>query len=92
MEEVRCRGCRRLLGVARRDAALYCDLLCATDYPVTSQFEARGAILEITYVAGQPDMTYAGLGKLVGFSRQRVEQICASRKITKVRRHLSITT
>jgi hypothetical protein len=77
---VRCRGCRRLLGVAKYDNVIYCDRSCAEDYPAQTT-EARDAIVEAVYLKRNP--TFATLGKMFGFSRQMAQQIVARRDIRK---------
>jgi hypothetical protein len=81
LAEVRCRGCRRLLGVAKKDAPIYCDQMCFEDYPATST-EARDSLVAAVYSKG--GYTYDVLGKMFGFTRQRAQQIIALRD---VRRH-----
>lgn len=78
--EVRCRGCRRLLGVAKKDAPLYCDAMCFEDYPATTT-EARDALVAAVYSKGR--YTYDVLGKMFGFTRQRAQQIIAARDIRR---------
>ncbi|MDX3260680.1 hypothetical protein PV336_15785 [Streptomyces sp. MI02-2A] len=81
LRDVRCRGCRRLLGVAKYDNTIYCDAMCATDFPAQST-EARDALVEAIYLT--QGKTYADLGKTFGFSRQMAQQIIARRDIRKV--------
>lgn len=80
LRDVRCRGCRRLLGVAKYDNTIFCDLMCATDYPAVST-EARDALVEAVYLSR--NYTYATLGQMFKFSRQRAAQIVAERDIRK---------
>jgi hypothetical protein len=80
LAEVRCRGCRRLLGVAKKDAPVFCDLMCFEDYPATST-EARDALVAEVY--GKGGYTYDVLGRMFGFTRQRAQQIIALRDIRK---------
>lgn len=79
--DVRCRGCRRLLGVAKKDAPLFCDQMCFEDYPAVTT-EARDALVEAVYAKGR--YTFDVLGTMFGFTRQRAQQIISRRD---VRRH-----
>jgi hypothetical protein len=81
LQEIHCRGCRRIVGMARNDmSALYCDLSCVEDYPA-SNTEARDALMEAMYLTQRP--TLADLGKMFGFTRQRAHQIVSERDIRK---------
>ncbi|MER5754275.1 hypothetical protein [Streptomyces sp. NPDC002088] len=79
--DVRCRGCRRLLGVSKKDAPIFCDEMCANDFPAAST-EARDALVEAVYYKGRH--TYDILGKMFGFSRQRAAQIVTGRDLRRV--------
>jgi hypothetical protein len=78
--DLRCRGCRRLLGVAKKDAPIFCDQMCFEDYPAVST-EARDALVEAVYAKGR--YTYENLGRMFGFTRQRAQQIIANRDIRR---------
>lgn len=77
--EIRCRGCRRRLGVGPADFRIYCDEFCAGDYPAMAQ-EDREALMEAIYRETYPSK--AALGRMFSISRQRVDQILASRDIS----------
>jgi hypothetical protein len=78
MVEVRCRGCKRLLGIGPADFRVYCDDMCATDYPVATA-EARDALIEAIFQKTSKSKT--ALASDFGVSRQRVDQILASRRV-----------
>lgn len=78
MVEVRCRGCRRLLGVAPADFRIYCDTMCATDYPATTA-EGRDALIEAMF--RETGLSKSALARAFGISRQRVDQIIDQRTI-----------
>jgi hypothetical protein len=80
--DVRCRGCRRILGVAKRDTQVYCDDDCAQDYPATST-EARDALIEAVYLSKRGAYTHEMVGEMFGMTRQRVQQILVLRNIRK---------
>jgi hypothetical protein len=80
LRDVRCRGCRRFLGVAKYDNVIYCDASCAADFPAQTT-EARDAVVEAVYLNRRP--TFAALGKMFGFTRQMAQQIVAKRDIRK---------
>ncbi|RZU35918.1 hypothetical protein EV284_3401 [Streptomyces sp. BK022] len=82
--EVRCRGCWRLIGVAKRDNPIYCDEQCATDFPAVST-EARDALLEAVYHKGQ--YTYDKMAAMFGFTRTRAQQIIFRRDVRRDIRH-----
>lgn len=90
--EIRCRGCGRLLGLGPRDFRIYCDELCATDYPAqestwsrqpgtNANSEARDALIECIFQVRSP--AKSALAEYFGISRQRVDQIIANRTIKK---------
>lgn len=79
MEEVRCRGCRRLLGIGPTDFRVYCDELCATDFPV-GLTEARDGLIEAVFQ--KTSRSKQSLANDFGISRQRVDQILAYRRLT----------
>jgi hypothetical protein len=77
---IRCRGCRRTVGVGKKDAAVYCDERCYNDYPAVST-EGRDALVEAVYYKGR--YTFDRLGEMFGFTRQRAQQIVSKRDIRK---------
>lgn len=76
--DVRCRGCGRMLGVAPADFRVYCDRLCAEDFPAVAA-EARDALIEGIFHMRSP--AKAVIAKSFGISRQRVDQILLARRI-----------
>jgi hypothetical protein len=78
--DVRCRGCRRLLGVGKKSTPVYCDVMCYEDYPASST-EARDALVAAVNARGE--YTLDRLGSMFGFTRQRAQQILALRDIRK---------
>jgi hypothetical protein len=82
LKDVRCRGCRRQLGVAKVDNTIFCDRSCAEDFPASTT-EARDALVEAVYLKGH--YTYAKLGEMFAFSRQRGAQIVADRDLRRGR-------
>lgn len=78
MQQVRCRGCRRLLGVAPSDYRIYCDEQCATDFPAV-QSEDRDALIEAVFQS--KSTVKALIAREFGISRQRVDQIIAQRDL-----------
>lgn len=78
MVEIRCRGCRRLVAVGPADFRVYCDEMCATDYPATAA-EARDALIEAIYQKTSKPKT--AIAQEFGVSRQRVDQILAARSL-----------
>lgn len=78
--DVRCRGCRRLLGVGKKSTPVFCDVTCYEDYPASST-EARDALVEAVNAKG--GYTLERLGALFKFTRQRAQQILALRDIRK---------
>lgn len=77
--EIRCRGCSRYLGTGPSDFRIYCDDWCAEDYPAV-EAEARDALIEAIHQ--EWSTAKAVLARQFGISRQRVDQILASRTIT----------
>ena len=80
LQPVHCRGCGRALGVAPADFRVYCDDLCAADYPL-SVHEDRDSLIE-TLHGLRPTPTKTELAASFGITRQRVTQILAARAIT----------
>lgn len=78
MEDVRCRGCGRLLGVAPTDYRIYCDEQCASDFPALAA-EGRDALIEAVFQTKSSNK--AGIARDFGISRQRVDQILAQRNL-----------
>lgn len=70
----------RLLGVGKDDRVIYCDKLCAEDYPAVAT-EARDALLEALFLTRR--YTFADLGGMFGFSRQNAAVIAAKRDLRK---------
>jgi hypothetical protein len=79
MVEVRCRTCRRLLGIGPSDFRIYCDEQCANDYPVSRE-ESRDALIEAIFQKTGRSKT--SLATDFGVSRQRVDQILAARRVS----------
>lgn len=78
LEEVRCRCCRRLLGLAPANKRIYCDEQCATDFPAV-QSEDRDALIEAVFQCRSN--VKALMAKEFGVSRQRIDQILAQRDL-----------
>lgn len=78
MVEVRCRGCGRYLGIGRQDWRMYCDSMCADDFPAVVA-EGRDALIEAMHQARSTPK--AALGRQFGLSRQRVDQILLQRNL-----------
>lgn len=79
MRELRCAGCRRLLGLTPRTQAVpaQCtDPLCATA-PATSSNEERDSVME--YLFRVEKQTPQQLGETFGMTRQGAARILASR-------------
>lgn len=79
MVEIRCRGCRRLIGIGPADFRIYCSQQCAEDFTITSA-EARDALIEAIFQETRISKT--ALAKEFGVSRQRVDQILTQRAYT----------
>ena len=78
LEEVRCRGCLGVLGVALRNHVVYHDLICASEPFPANVLNARDALIENLVLSG--DFSKADMAALVGVSRQRIEQILKSQR------------
>lgn len=78
MEDVRCRCCKRLLGVAPADFRVYCDEMCASDFPVATA-ESRDALIEAIFQKTGRSKT--SLAAEFEVSRQRVDQILGGRSL-----------
>jgi hypothetical protein len=78
LQDVRCRGCRRLLGIGKDERIIYCDIRCATDYPASAS-EARDALMYAVYLTRK--YSFASLGEMFGFTRQRAAQIAKERDV-----------
>jgi len=76
--EIRCRGCRRLVGIGPSDLRIYCDEWCANDYPAVTA-EGRDALIDAVYHERYP--AKAALARQFEMSRQRVDQILSMRDI-----------
>lgn len=80
LTEVRCRGCRRLIGIAPIDYRIYCDTICASDYPAGSN-EDRDALIMAVY--REEKVRLADLARRFGLTRQRLSQIRDERDLRK---------
>jgi hypothetical protein len=80
MEDVRCRCCKRLLGVGPSDFRVYCDEMCYEDYPVATA-ESRDALIEAIFQKTGRSKT--SLAKQFEVSRQRVDQILGTRSFRR---------
>ena len=81
---VRCNGCHRLIGIGPSNPRIYCDALCADDYPASSR-EGRDALVEQIYYAQHPTKVF--LAKAFGVTRQMVEQILNNRSLKWAQPH-----
>lgn len=79
LEEIRCRSCRRLLGIGPKNQRAWCDSDCANDFP-TAEAEARDALIEAIHQ--HRGVAKAALGREFGVARQRVDQILESRRVS----------
>lgn len=77
--EIRCRSCRRIVGIGPADFRIYCDGLCSVDYPAVEN-EARDALIEAIYLKTHKPKT--ALARDFSVSRQRVDQILERRLIS----------
>lgn len=76
---VRCRTCGRLLGQGPADFRIYCpepEQGCVGDYAIATA-EARDALIEAIFQ--KTGRAKTAIAKDFGVSRQRVDQILASR-------------
>ena len=73
LEEVRCRGCLGVLGLALRNFAVYHDIVCATEPFPANTLDARDAIIENLILSGE--LTRAQMAEANEMSRQRIDQI-----------------
>ena len=81
LHEVRCRTCSRVLGVARGNVyTIFCNPVCATDYPV-EQEEDRNAYIEYIYRATGRQLPLTYFATAMGLSRQRIFDIVKKRRI-----------
>lgn len=78
LTDVRCRGCRRQIGVAPVDFRIYCDPWCAADFPAVTS-EGRDALIEAIYQETGLNKTL--ISKSFGIARQRVDQIINRRNL-----------
>lgn len=79
--EIRCRGCRSLLGLGPADFRIYCDAWCAADFSAVTS-EARDALIEAIY--HETEMRKTALAPMFGVARQRIDQILNRRDLTYV--------
>lgn len=78
MVQIRCRGCKRLLGIGPADFRSYCDELCAMDFPVATA-EARDGLIEVIFQ--QTGRSKTSIAEEFGVSRQRIDQILSDRHL-----------
>lgn len=78
LRDVRCRGCRRWLALGPRTFYVFCDALCAIDYPATPS-EARDALMET--LAQTEGFSRAQLAPMFGITRQAVTKRLDIREI-----------
>ena len=76
---VRCRGCRRSLGIGTSNPRVYCDVACYEDYPAVAE-EGRDALIEAIY-NDHATVSRPTLAKMFDLSRQRIDQILRARTI-----------
>lgn len=77
--EVRCKGCRRLLGTVAGDRAVpvQCtDALCSAAPPASANEERDSAMEYLAVVDGRSP---ASIGELFGLTRQGVARVLANR-------------
>lgn len=79
---IHCRGCRRTVGVGPADYRIYCDIYCASDFPVTRE-EQRDALIEALAVEYGEELNQAHLAALFGVSRQLINKILQQRDIRR---------
>lgn len=79
--EVRCRGCRRKMGVAHGHPMhkLYCDALCAQDFQVLENTE-RDDVMEV--LVRRKGWTASRIAMELDITRQRAHQILQERFLT----------
>ena len=76
-EPVRCRGCKRRLGLGTGSHnGIYCSASCRDDIPAT-EFESRDSVVTLLAALGVPRVT---LGAGLKLSKQRISQIITYRK------------
>ncbi|MFE4630744.1 hypothetical protein [Streptomyces mirabilis] len=66
--------------MAKKDAPVYCDARCASDFPAAST-ESRDALVEAVYYKGR--YIFDRLGDMFGFTRQRAQQIVSKRDVRR---------
>lgn len=70
-----CAGCGRQVGVAKRDATIFCDYLCV-EQPKIGQNETRDALIrDLARVERKP---LTAIAASFGITKQRVNQILAT--------------
>ena len=76
MTPLRCRGCRRQIGVATDVVnGAYCTEMCATDIPAGVN-EDRDSVIELLVRTGTDRTTVA---KEFGLTKQRLSQVLSKR-------------
>lgn len=76
MTPIRCRGCRRQIGVASDvHNGVYCSEVCANDIPAGVN-EDRDAIIELLVRTGTERVVVA---KEFGLTKQRLSQVLSKR-------------
>jgi hypothetical protein len=73
-----CTGCGQRIGFSRRDAAVYCTLICAEDWPVRPNEDRDALIYEIATVE---KTGFQYLADEFRTSRQRIQQIVSQRRV-----------
>lgn len=73
LEEVHCRGCLGVVGLALRDFAVYHDLMCAAEPFPANALDARDAIIENLILSGE--FSRGQMAEVNEMSRQRIDQI-----------------
>lgn len=75
-EPVRCRGCKRQVGLATGvHNGVFCDEACRDDIPAT-EYEGRDAIISLLAARGT---ARSALGAEFDLSKQRISQILTGR-------------
>lgn len=78
MTPIRCRGCRRQIGVASDvHNGVYCNEVCADDIPAGAN-EDRDATIELLVRIGTDRAT---IGKEFGLTKQRLSQVLSKRLV-----------
>lgn len=79
LREVRCRGCKRIMGFAPGTdwGRIYCSQLCVIDYPAVAAEDRDSLIATLNATKGRKS---AQLAAQFGMTRQRIDQILAQRR------------